>query len=769
MAKVEDMKAVIHNINFKYDWKLVIVLTLLVVTCGCQKSLKNRVYQSSLKKRVSQYNLKKLGGDLDKMAQGREKFGTISFSQPILVESKKDQPGPFDFTLTTGPDDYYNHAQNIVQGKMAGLSQFIKDTGVNLSIQGDIPTGIKAGQDTITLPGPNTPTPVQPSNNITPPGEDSSKNTTGFLGLLEGTPDLKISNRSAINTAAGDTVTEAIFTILGNPSRTAQFKDKLMLFGVSMVSITPGYVTREGYTGELSVLCDYYYDIARRDLLEKIKKVEKSKGGTELLELIEKVINKQGIKFDKCKASKKDEQQLIDKHIPQRYQRKFREDFTPLAAAVSPMTDVEALDLSSSIRNQTFSAMKIAAALSYAGLEGKAEIFENWARKLQQDTRTLTPYAAITSFSNGEYFGFRVRPRLKAIKDGKKPGYVLEDQSFPVVVIVGIDTDDLKLAFDFERNDHGHIKKDHGMARLVAYEPTIKFHQTVNWLPNKQVSFWDKLRGNQLTETSRLEWLDIYIKELQKTKAIKKTNFTDPMYFFKNYAYNRIELLGSQILGTHSIQYLPMEFLAGKPVKGIPKVNKPNHDFVSWYDAPGTFVIKGENFEGQVLGANIGGHPCKVEVVGDKITLVTSSAWTPKLDQAAALAEKKIAQAELDIANANKRINDAQKRINEANEILKSNSQDKKAINEKKKAEADLTTATNDLAISKANKKKAEADKRLAMSQTGESKKLQINLITTKGGIKAGFVRFAHQTTPAKTGKPSNGMPKTDATAVSKK
>jgi len=120
MAKVEDMKAVIQNINFKYDWKLVIVLTLLVVTCGCQKSLKNRVYQSSLKKRVNQYNLKKLGRELDKMARGREKFGTISFSESILVESKKDQPGPFDFTLKTGPDDYYNDARNIVQGKMAG-------------------------------------------------------------------------------------------------------------------------------------------------------------------------------------------------------------------------------------------------------------------------------------------------------------------------------------------------------------------------------------------------------------------------------------------------------------------------------------------------------------------------------------------------------------------------------------------------------------------------------------------------------------------------
>ncbi|MHC4641435.1 MAG: hypothetical protein ACYS32_07300, partial [Planctomycetota bacterium] len=415
MAKVEDMKAVIHDFKFKYDWKLVIALTLLVVTCGCQNCIKKRVCQSSLKKRVRQPSLKKLGGELDKMARGREKFGTISFSQPILVESKKDQPSPFDFTLTTGPDNYYNDARNYVQGKMAGSSQFIKDTGVDLTMQGDISAlaaynvklkqyekevaaieaqkklraeardfearkviaalpddageeqrleaqaraaEIRAGQDTIAVPEFPTPTPVQPSNNAAPPSSGAgNKNTTGFLGLLEGTPDLKIPNRSAINTAAGDTVTEAIFTLLGNPARTAQFKDKLMLFGVSMVSVTPGYVTREGYTGELSVACRYYYDFARRDLLEKIKKVEKCKSDTKLFELIKKVIKKEGIKLDKCIAFKKDEQQLIDKHIPQRYRKEFREGFTPLAAAVSPMTDVDALDLSSSIRNQTFSAM----------------------------------------------------------------------------------------------------------------------------------------------------------------------------------------------------------------------------------------------------------------------------------------------------------------------------------------------------------------------------------------------------------------------------
>jgi hypothetical protein len=779
MVKVEDIKAVTHDTKFKYAWKRVIALTLLVVTCGCW--------------------VNELGQDLDNMAKGRKKFGTISFSEPILVESKKDQSGPFDFTLTTtGPDDYYKDARNDVQGKMASSYQFVKDSGVDLRMQGDISAlaaynvklkqyeqklaaleaqkklraeardfeaqkviaalpddateeqrleaqaraaDIRAGQDPIAISEFPT-SQVQPPDNAAPPSNSAgNKNATEFLKLLEGTPDLKISNRSAINTAAGDTVTEAIFTLLGSPAKTVQFKDKLMLFGVSMVSITPGYVTGEGYTGELSVACSYDYDIARRDLLKKTLKVENSKkdNDSELIKLIKKVLVP-------------DANSTCDPNsVPRRYTTEFRKQFTPLAAAVSPMTDVDALDLSSSIRNQTFSAMKISAALSYAGFTGQAKVFDNWAEKVEQDTQTRTSYAAVTSFSDSGYFGFRIRPRLKAIIEGEKPGYVLEDQAFPVAVIVGIDTDDLKLAFECDGG------------KLVAYEPTIEFHQTVNWLPNKEVSLLGKLMGNELTETKRLEWLRSYNEAIKETKAMKeKLKISDPKAnypteYFEKYVNNRIKLLGNQTLDMFSGQYLPMELLVGKPVKGVPTVDDPNKVFDRWYDAPSTYVIKGKNFEGQVLGANIEGQPCDVKIVGDKITIITSSGWTPKLDANIILAETKIAQADLDIAKEKKKIKDA-------NTILSNNSTDPDVIEKKKKARADLATAESNLAIAKANKEKAEAAKRSAMVDTPESKEFQIDLITKKGSIKAGLVQFARQATPAKPKTSSSGTSKTDNT-----
>jgi len=797
MVKIENIKAVTKDIKFKYAWKIVIILTLLVVICGCRSSWINE-----------------LGHDMDNMAKGREKFGTISISAPILAESNKDQSSPFDFTLKTGPDDYYKDARRDLQGKMSYLDQFVKESGAGLSVQGDISAlsatniklkqyeqelaaveaqnklrveareleaqkviaalpddaseeqileararaaEIRAGQETITVPDLPT-SGVQPSDGAAPASsKDDGKKVAEFLKLLEGTPDLKISNRSAINTAAGDTVTEAIFTLLGNPAKTTQFKDKLMLFGVSMVSVTPGYVTKHGYTGELAVFCDYFYDIARKDLLKEILKVQQSKKecdrDDELIALINKVLQ--------CESSNSRDKNLI----PQRYQRKFREEFTPFVAAVSPMTDVEALDLSSSIRNQTFAAMQISAALSYVGLSGQAEIFENWARKLEQDTRTRTSYAAVTSFSDGPFFGFRIRPRLKPVKEKtglfKFPGYELEDQAFPMAVIVCIDTDDLKLAF--EHDDNG---------KLVAYEPTIGFHQTVNWLRNKEVPLWDmingihllnKLRGNVLTETKRLEWLESHIRATEKIDAFKYDK--DRELYDKNRELNRYiekytdirnRLLKHQTLGKYSLQYLPMKFLVGKPVKKKPTVDDPSKVFESWYDAPGTYVVDGNNFEGQILGANIGGQPCEVKVVGDKIALVTSPGWTPKPDPNTVLAEKKIAQAELDIAKINKRINHTRKIIKDANESLLKNPSNQVVREEKGEKEKDLAAAKSELEIAKANKKIAEAAKRTAMVQTATSKKLQIDLITTKGSIKAGFVRFAYQAAPVKSKTPSS-------------
>jgi hypothetical protein len=84
---------------------------------------------------------------------------------------------------------------------------------------------------------------------------------------------------------------------------------------------------------------------------------------------------------------------------------------------------------------------------------------------------------------------------------------VLEQQAFPVVVIVGIDRDDLQLGFTVESGTDGN-------SRIAAYEPMICFRQTVSWLPNNS--------RERLSETERLNWAYSYIKAKNNLKKFDK-------------------------------------------------------------------------------------------------------------------------------------------------------------------------------------------------------------------------------------------------------
>jgi hypothetical protein len=534
-----------------------------------------------------------IGSDMDVMARGFEKWGTISMSSPILVQARPDA-NDFDFELSTGPDQYYKDARNQVQAQASAFEQSVEASGFGLTVQANIAAIMKYMADLQeyqrkladyetgrTTERPAVPAPGKPEapplDEGVAPDADRAKGVlagdrlTGFQGLLKGGPALSISNRSAITTAAGDTVTEAIFRLLGNPARAMKFKDKLIMFGVSMVSVSPGWLTKKDYTAELVATYEYDYDPARRELLLESRKKEKAKmrpkRDEKLTRLIEAVLKQKPI--EKWKVLEKDEDGNYSKEskikrdfIPQRLQKEYCEEyFCPLSSAVSPMTDVEALDLSSSQRQQVSNAISIAAALSHVGLDAQAAFFKEWARRTEQDVRTRTPYAAITAFSNGGFFGFRVRPRLKALENpaqfSSRPANILEQQAFPVVVIVAIDRDGLHLAFDVARDSNGKPVIEDCKVRLEAFEPLILFRQTVNWLPNESSK-------ERLSETDRLRWASNYIKADDRLNSardsVNELQGEDKDDIAK-FIENRMLMLNYHILDSWSSQYIPLDLI----------------------------------------------------------------------------------------------------------------------------------------------------------------------------------------------------------------
>jgi hypothetical protein len=571
---------------------LSITSLIAVVIMGCQPSWTD-----------------KIGSDMDRVARGYEKFGTVSISSPILIEAKSEPNNGdyFDFNLPTDANDYYKDAIAKVQGQSAVFEQMAETSRFGLKVQADMTAlmgyaqqladyevqrvylsqaaelkaqkviaalpkdasaaDVKAAavnaaeiraEATKGMPSPPTPPPcnVPPIEGI-PQDANMAKNGligSGFtpaLGLLDksGTM-LSISNRSAITTAAGDTTTEGIFRLLGNPAKAMQFQDKVIMFGVSMVTVNPGWLTRKNYTAEIAVSCEYDYQPARRELLlqllEREKKLELNERDEKLIKLINMAIS----------------ETLIDKsevNIAQRFQKEFRNGYSPVTAAVSPMTDVDTLDLSNSQRLQTSDALRIAAVLSAAGgATAQADFFKEWAKRKEQDMHTRTAFAAVTAFSNGGYFGFRIRPRFKAIEDPalfcSKAANVLDDQAFPAVVIIGIDRDDLQLSFGVE-----HDPNNKKLVRIVAFEPLIHFRQTANWLPNKSTWF---LGAERLSEAERLRWADCTMKAREKLKSvqIKDNDVVD-------FAENRITLLEYVTQDSWNAQYIPIDVILNKKDK----------------------------------------------------------------------------------------------------------------------------------------------------------------------------------------------------------
>jgi hypothetical protein len=120
----------------------------------------------------------------------------------------------------------------------------------------------------------------------------------------------------------------------------------------------------------------------------------------------------------------------------------------PIVAGVSPLMETQTLDLESQWRRQDEFALKLAALMQQAGYKGSAGAFYQYAKNRQSDARSTNSSAAVSSYSpGGGLFGFQIGPRLQALADpaSKKAGQgrVLERQTFPVLVIFGIDHEDI--------------------------------------------------------------------------------------------------------------------------------------------------------------------------------------------------------------------------------------------------------------------------------------------------------------------------------------
>ena len=380
-----------------------------------------------------------------------------------------------------------------------------------------------------------------------------------------------LSNREAITTAAGDKAVEAMFRLLGHPGEAQRFKDKLLYFGAATVAVDPGWRTRKGFAADLSVRTSLDYVPARPEVVEALLSDPRLDGS-----LRQRIANDYGFAArlpeglgpgaapDKATIPdwfRCNGECLEDPQPPQLPRN-------PLVAAVSPLTETQNLDLASSQRRVTELSLALVVALRQAGAAGQAELLTQYVRSLQQDVRTRGAVGIANSYSaSGGVFGYHIGPRLQGLGDpagGSKAAEVLERQSFPILVLLGLDTNDLHPLL---RWNNCSQRRDCS-TRLEVFEPEIRFTQVSRWMPlSRHWYSFNDLFAPRLSETERIAWsYALNQEEVRQARGVLPGGtgrlVEQREYILKHHAF-----------GSVVRQALPLELIAPSPA--LPKVPQP--------------------------------------------------------------------------------------------------------------------------------------------------------------------------------------------------
>ena len=290
-----------------------------------------------------------------------------------------------------------------------------------------------------------------------------------------------------INAAASALTVKNIHTFLGNPEAALKFQDKRILFGVSTLSINPGWRTKRDFKGMINAQVAMYYRTASPDAIREIVRCPdypislRRRIAADFNPLLTEeqrsffAANPEpAMSYDQCR---KYFQSLAAHRTPD---KEFRNAM--VVHAVTPMVDAQNLDLTSSIARQDEIALYLAASLTQIGSSAAGKFFSTWSKMRRKDVATKTTVATANSTTlGGGAFGFEIGTRLRGLDDddakGNKAAQTLDRQTFPVLLMMGIKDEDAKPYFMMEGN------------RIVIKEVMVRTNYSTHWA-RMSPSFW---------------------------------------------------------------------------------------------------------------------------------------------------------------------------------------------------------------------------------------------------------------------------------------
>ncbi len=436
---------------------------------------------------------------LDRMGTLLNEYGTVGMSAPLIMIPDKS----FEFDLPEqGPTDYFRDAKSDIQARAAAVEQEVSLLSLNASATIDpvkraaaaaniaaaklrFNTALKAAEqledpkqraDAQAKAGEDYAAALKANTGEAPAAQDAQGDASKgasqaqsvipeaykkFIepGKLLGTsPAVTSTNRSALIVAAGDTAVESILRAMHSPTTPAGLLGKQKLFATAMVSVTPGWRTRSDFAARLTIRPTLRFEPARAEVTRHVLGDLRKGDGT---------VSNCGQLMGSATGTVK-------------YHFADGKAIDPAAiSAVSPMTDTQHLQLSNSQRQRKERALQLALALQSAGLNAGAKLFYEHLKDLEKDVQTDNREVPITAFATGHQFGYEIGPELWAQTDPSAskptPGYRLVRQSFPTLILLGFEEEELKPRL--------RCDAEHPNSAPNVLEPHLYMQQTRRWVP----------------------------------------------------------------------------------------------------------------------------------------------------------------------------------------------------------------------------------------------------------------------------------------------
>jgi hypothetical protein len=529
-------------------------------------------------------SLKDVGDAMDRLSDAEAEFGTMGISSPVLAEPSST----FEFNVSANANEFYNDAKTSRQGSASILEQTITSIAAGLSAK-IAPPALIGG---LTTQPATQPTSMQDLINeakaFNPPATQ---------------PALGITDRTALLTAAGDNAVNAMFQLLGNPDLASQFQDKRVLFGVSTVSVNPGWRTKEHYAANAAMIFKYQMEPARPEVVAQYV-ADASIPITLRASIADayRVTPRPSDLPARGTTTKPDRDALKYYFVG--------DSGTPLVAAVSPLTDTQTLDLQSSFLDQEQLALNLMVQGLISGATVQANAAMNYLQSLQQNFDTVNADVVANAYSHGNLFGFQVGPSLRAIEKSNAnqesgPAGVLARQSFPALIIVGFDASDVIPKVQYDHPDH-----------YLLLEPCLLWESVDQWVPvDNDMVFGGPRKVLKESDKLGLSYSINHDRQALET-TIQDSSDPDKSVLSKvtNLADARITTLKTEVFGDYAEVNLPAQVMLGNILPLISSV-KPAQ------------ISQGQNTLISLTGSNLQNvmlDSSKIKVVSGAATIVTT-------------------------------------------------------------------------------------------------------------------------------------------------